>query len=112
MNLSKVKKNGLLVVRVSEERLDARVADRFKEFMKDVLEGKENEVLVDLAQVSFIDSSGLGSLVFGLKRVGRDGIFALCGLNKAIENLLSLTRLDTVFKVYATEDDAFEDLAR
>jgi anti-sigma B factor antagonist len=68
-------------------------------------------VVVNLQAVKYIDSSGVASLVEGLK-VSRDlkCRFALFGLSTAAREVLELTRLIRVFEVYETEDEALRAL--
>jgi len=65
------------------------------------------ELLVDMRQVRYIDSSGVASLVEGLKASrDLDSRFALYGLTKTTREVLELTRLVRVFEVYDTEQQA------
>ncbi|HLW79240.1 MAG TPA: STAS domain-containing protein [Terriglobia bacterium] len=64
-------------------------------------------VIVNLAQVRYIDSTGIASLVEGLKESqSRKNRFILFGLSKPAREVLRLTRLLTVFEVYETEEQA------
>ncbi|BAZ93829.1 anti-sigma factor antagonist [Thiohalobacter thiocyanaticus] len=61
--------------------------------------------LVDLSAVSYIDSSGVASLVEGLQKARAGGLaFALVGVSEAAMKVLQLARLDTVFDVYSGID--------
>ncbi len=65
------------------------------------------QLLVDMRQVRYIDSSGVASLVEGLKASrDLDSRFALYGLTKTTREVLELTRLVRVFEVYDTEQQA------
>jgi anti-sigma B factor antagonist len=65
------------------------------------------ELLVDMRAVRYIDSSGVASLVEGLKASrDMDSRFALFGLTKTTREVLELTRLVRVFEVYDTEEQA------
>ncbi len=75
-------------------------------------EGK-HEIIVDLTQVSFIDSTGLGALIGGHRRAMENhGSVSLVILEGPIERLLNITGLIRVFKVYATLQSALEDTGR
>jgi len=64
-------------------------------------------VLLDLRQVSFIDSSGIAALVQGLTRAReRDLALALVGATEPVLRILRLTRLDAVFPMYDTLEEA------
>lgn len=64
-------------------------------------------VMVELSGVSYIDSSGVASLVEGLQLAKNRKIeFALAGVSTPVMNVLKLARLDRVFSIYATPEDA------
>jgi len=71
-----------------------------------------NAVLVNLAQVAYMDSSGIATLVEGLKAAqAQKATFGLYGLTKNTRNVLELVRLDKVFKIFENEDDALRQLS-
>lgn len=64
-------------------------------------------VLVNLSQVAYMDSSGIATLVEGLKAAqSHKAGFGLFGLTKNTRNVLELVRLDKVFKIFESEDEA------
>lgn len=98
------------LVRVEEQRLDAANAGEFKAFLAGVVEGGATAIGVDLTMVAFIDSSGLGALVSGKKRLGERGQIALWGLSSQVRSLFELTQLFKVFEIYESEEDAVRNL--
>jgi anti-sigma B factor antagonist len=69
-------------------------------------QGKKN-LLLNLGQVSYVDSAGLGALVATYITVNREGgTLKLVGLTKKLQDLLSITKLLTVFETFDTEDEA------
>lgn len=90
----------LTIVEIGKRRLDASVAGEFKKSMIGLVDKGRRQILVDLADVDFIDSSGLGALVSVLKYLGRDGSLELAGLNKAVEKVFNLTRMSNVFVIH------------
>ncbi len=65
--------------------------------------GKKKDVLVDLSEVSYIDSSGVASLVEAFQTSKQSGIrFALVSVNPAALRVLELARLDKVFTIHDT----------
>ncbi|TKZ19451.1 STAS domain-containing protein [Shimia litoralis] len=107
MNLSSSHENGFLVVSVNELRIDASVAIQFKDRMREETENGETRVILDLSQVDFIDSSGLGAIVAAMKQLGTDRRLDLAGLNPNVDKVFRLTRMDTVFKLHRDLSDAF-----
>lgn len=106
MDLSSNAQNGTLVVTVNETRIDAAVAIQFKDKMRERTEKAGERVVLDLAQVSFIDSSGLGAIVAAMKQLGKDRQLDLAGLNKDVDRVFRLTRMDTVFTIHSSLGDA------
>ena len=103
-------RNNILVVRVQEKRIDASKAPAFKDEMARCIESGQNQLVLDLSQVDFIDSSGLGALVSCLKRLGPRGS-AVAGATGAVGRLFTLTRMDRVFALHANVDSAVEQLS-
>lgn len=101
---------GSTILRLEEQRLDAANAADFKAFLAGLVEGGSTAIGVDLTHVSFIDSSGLGALVSGKKRLGERGHIALWGLSPQVRSLFELTQLFKVFEIFESEDDAVEHL--
>jgi anti-sigma B factor antagonist len=63
-------------------------------------------LLIDLVNVSFMDSSGVGGLVVALKRVqAAGGTLALCSLNGQARMLFELAAMDQMFKIYANPQE-------
>jgi anti-sigma B factor antagonist len=95
-----------LVVRVHENRIVADVTPQFKEGLVAYIMSGNKKIVLDLSEVTFIDSSGLGALIGSLKAVGTDGELVLCGARDAVVNMLKLTRMDKVFHIFDTVEEA------
>lgn len=64
-------------------------------------------VIVNLSRVDFIDSTGLATLVYGVKQARlMKGDLRLCGLKSSTRIIFELTRMDKVFEIFLTEQDA------
>lgn len=110
MNLSSQTEESLQIVAVGEARIDAAVAIQFKEAMRTETEGGASTVILDLSQVEFIDSSGLGAIVATMKQLGGDRKLALAGLTPTVDKVFRLTRMDSVFPLFSTLDGALDQL--
>lgn len=100
MNLYAEAVEGALVVRVDEDRIDAAVAMRFKDRMRDVTVQPSPRVILDMSQVSFLDSSGLGAVVAVMKSLSPNRRLELAGLTPSVAKVFQLTRMDTVFRIH------------
>jgi anti-sigma B factor antagonist len=105
MQLTAELQDTLLIVTVCENRIDAASAIRFKERMREVTQTPSTRVLLDLSQVNFLDSSGLGAVVAVMKLLGSDRKLDLSGLTPSVTKVFRLTRMDTVFTIYDTLPD-------
>ncbi len=78
-----------------------------RDALKDVLAQGHNKILLNLGEVSYIDSSGIGELVSAFTTVtNQGGQLKLLGLNKRVKDLLQITKLYTVFEVFDEESTA------
>ena len=93
--------DGALVVRVMEERLDAAIAIQFKDRMREIAVQPSARVVLDLARVDFLDSSGLGAIVAVMKFLAPARKLELSGLTANVAKVFHLTRMDTVFTIHA-----------
>jgi anti-sigma B factor antagonist len=109
MNLKTEAHAKVMVIFVREERLDAHNSEELKTEMNRLFESGTIHLLVDLKEVRFVDSSGLGVLVSGFKNAStRQGSIKLCGLQAQVKSMFELTRLHRVFDIYQTVDEAME----
>ncbi len=84
----------------------------FRETLRDLVAKGQKKVLLNLADVSYIDSSGIGELVSGFTSVtNQGGQLKLLNLNKRVKDLLQITKLYTVFEVFEDEAAAVRSFA-
>src|SRR6185436_11469109 len=82
---------------------DGQVRDR----IKDLLADGQKKILLNLGEVNYIDSAGLGAMISSYTTVKRQGgQLKLVSLTKRIQDLLAITKLITVFETYDTEAEA------
>lgn len=105
MKLSAEACDGALVVRLGEARLDAAIAIQFKDLMREVLLQPSPRVVLDLSDVGFLDSSGLGAIVSVMKGLSPGRQLELRGLTTNVEKVFRLTRMDSVFSIRANGPD-------
>lgn len=76
----------------------------FREAVKDLVAQGQKKVLLNLAEISYIDSSGIGEMVSGFTSVSNaGGQLKLLNLTKRVQDLLQITKLYTVFEVFDDE---------
>lgn len=107
MNLNLEKINNYSVLTIQDERIDAHNSGELKEYLLQMIEGGEKQIIVQLEHVRFIDSSGLGALLSGNKHiVAKSGKLALANVQKQVLSMFELTRLNRVFDMYADLNEA------
>lgn len=97
---------GVYVVQV-EGQLIVGNRQELKELVREALEAGERKFVIDFTDTGYIDSSGLGALVSISKKVREaGGDLRLAGLNEDLRSLFELTKLDTLFAIADTRDQA------
>lgn len=101
---------GNAVLNVAGE-IDIYTAPRFKNAIAEVINQGYTNILIDMSRVDFMDSSGFGTLLSAtkpLRPVG--GSISLCSCNEAISRMLEITRLNTLFRVFKSREEALSGL--
>ena len=81
--------------------------------VRDILKNNGRKIVLNLGDVNYIDSSGIGELVSTYTTVtNHGGQLVLLNLTKKIEELLAITKLLTVFQVFNNEQDALASFAK
>ncbi|MEO1796371.1 MAG: STAS domain-containing protein [Pseudomonadota bacterium] len=111
MELSKTDVGDTRIVKVIDHRIDAAVAIQFKDAMRAQTDGGPERVVLDLSEVSFIDSSGLGAVVAAKKLLNGSHVLELAGLTPVVAKVFKLTRMDTIFTVHTDVNTAVPALA-
>jgi anti-sigma B factor antagonist len=107
MNINIDEKGAVVLIEVKEERLDAHNSSELKTEMLSLFDEGKNNLVIDLQDVRFVDSSGLGSLVSGFKNASaRSGNLKLSGLQPQVKSMFELTRLHRVFEIFPAADEA------
>jgi anti-sigma B factor antagonist len=106
MSLTSTVSGNAQIVTVNANRIDAAIAIQFKEDMRIETEEGPDRVILDLSSVAFIDSSGLGAIVAAMKQLDDHRRLDLAGLTPMVEKVFRLTRMDTVFQLFASLDEA------
>ena len=84
-----------------------------RDSIREALVGDQKNILLNLAEVSYIDSSGLGQLIGSYATItNRGGQMKLLNLQKKVNDLMQITKLLTVFETYTDEGAAVRSFAR
>lgn len=95
------------VVDIDAQNVDFRNGDLIKSTISNLVSKGQKHIVLNLAKVSFMDSSGLGVILF-CKRACDDaeGSFGICGLQHYVNNLVTLTNLNRAVEIYPSETEA------
>lgn len=94
------------LARPQVSRLDAAAAPGLRNATADLANLGKVRVVLDLAGVEFVDSSGLGALIHMHKTFEPQGRLALCNVDPKVAQLFKVTRLERVFAIATTEAEA------
>jgi len=111
MNLSISQKGEFTHVKIDEQRLDAAIAPELKVQVTQLVEEGAQRIILDVSDVAFMDSSSLGALVGLLKMIGGRGDLIIAGASGIVADLFKLTRMDRVFRMADSADEAADQLA-
>ena len=86
---------------------------QIRERIKDLLADGQRKILLNLGEITYIDSAGLGALISSYTTTRREGgQLKLVSLTKRIQDLLAITKLITVFETYENETEAIDSFSK
>jgi len=92
--------------------LDLFSAPQFQQFIAGFLDGTEQNLIIDMHKVTYIDSTGISTLVSVLKRISPDGgTVNLVGCTPSINHILSVTKISNYVALHQNIDDALRALS-
>lgn len=102
-----------VIVLAPSGRLDITTAWQFRLKLQECISKLSPHVVVNLSQVNFIDSSGLTSLVAGMRDADKvNGSFRICNVHPEAKLVFEVTMMDSVFEIFETEEEALEGTPR
>jgi len=105
--IKEVRKEGAAIVVTLVGEVDLHCTPEVHKALVAACRSKPARLVINLAEVSYMDSSGVGTLVAVFRRVNAyQGKLALCGLNQRVYSVFEITRLDKFFDIYKTEAEA------
>lgn len=107
MTLTQQTDGDLLILRLGGQLMGGPDAEALRTTVLNAIQQGTDKVLIDMSDVTWVNSTGLGILITShLAARGKGGSVKLIGVSKRIESILSVTRLNTVFEIFASEEDA------
>ncbi|NDV26349.1 STAS domain-containing protein [Desulfovibrio sp. JC010] len=106
MILSQERVGDFVILRVGENRVDATNSTALQEQVSGLVRDGECKFVIDLSSVLFMDSGGLAGLIPAVNGLPAGGCFLLTGLHPRVEQIFRLTKLDTIFDIYPSVDEA------
>ncbi len=102
-----------VIVLAPSGRLDITTAWQFRLKLQECISKHSPHVVVNLSQVNFIDSSGLTSLVAGMRDADKvKGSFRICNVHPEAKLVFEVTMMDSVFEIFETEEEALDGAPR
>jgi anti-sigma B factor antagonist len=91
--------------------IDLYTAPDLKQVLTTAIDGGERRIVIDLTDVSFLDSTALGVLIGAVKRLRtRGGALAIVNVDSSIAKTFEITGLDQIFTILTTREDAIDAL--
>ena len=99
-----VKNNGAVTIfRLKEKKLDATISPELKGEFLILCSGQTKQLIIDMTDVEFCDSSGLSALLIAERKMRElGGVVKLAGVHKKVLSLIKISHLDRAFSIYDT----------
>ncbi len=98
------------VFQINEDRFDAKLAASFRKELEDKVGQISSHLVLDLSQVRFMDSSGLGAVI-GIYKLLTGTKLSIVNPQRTVKELMRLTRMDRLISSYDTVEDAVAAVA-
>ena len=106
MRINSEEKNGISIFRINGD-IDLESSPEVKKFFDRIAAEKKDKIVINLKDVSYVDSSGLATLVEILKNLRTyGGKLKLTNLSEKVKGLFEITKLDKLFDISAEEESA------
>lgn len=110
MQLDTIAHDHTLVIHPTADHLDAGNVKAFREAIAPLLK-QHPRVILDMAQLNFVDSAGVGALIACLRTAKESkGEFRLCNLSRPVRALFDLMRMHRVFDIHTDRDEALRSV--
>lgn len=107
MKIKYEEKYNAVVISLSGNIMGGQEAQEFSDLLHKLIDENKKNVIIDLSETTFMNSSGLGMLISGYTTIKNGGgSFKLAGATEKIESLLVITKLITIFENYSSVEEA------
>ena len=104
--INETTEDGIPIVHLNGE-IDLHTCSGFRDTLRELIDHKHYNIVIDLAQVPYLDSAALGVLVDAVRRVREyDGSICLVGTTPFVRRAFEITRLVKIFNLYDSTDEA------
>jgi anti-sigma B factor antagonist len=109
MQIKKKKIDKIIILELSGE-IDINTSPEVRKSFNQLIKEEEKKILLNFTRITYIDSSGLATLVEMLQRMKRyQGLLRLSNLSEKVKNLFEITKLDKLFNIFSTQEEALKD---
>ncbi len=113
MKIKTSERYGAVVIELKGNVMGGEDTKDFNDHLHKLIDEDKKNIVVDLADVKFMNSSGLGMMIGGLTTMKKaDGSLKLARVTEKIESLLIITKLITIFETFETVDAAVESFSK
>lgn len=107
MEFTTTEKNGITILHLSGKIMGGPEATEINDKINQLIDTNNRKIVIDLVNVDWMNSSGLGILIGAVTVLkNSDGVLCLINVSDRIKNLLKITKLNTVFEIYNSFDEA------
>ncbi len=90
--------------------IDLSKSTDLREALRPIIDSSPTKIIVDLAHVPYMDSSGIATLIEGLQLAKQSNIeFIICTVSEGVRSIIELARLDQIFTIVDSRDQAFAE---
>ncbi len=108
--LIKEEKLNEIYICIPEGEINIQTSPQLRKTFDRIIRDNEKRVLIDFSSVTYIDSSGLATLIEMLQRLHRaGGVLRICNLSEKIKNIFEITKLTKLFNIFETRQLALEN---
>jgi anti-anti-sigma factor len=109
MKITNENKGDIVICKVEGE-IDINTSPQLRKAFDEFIHSNSKKILIDFSSVSYIDSSGLATLIELLQRLKKiNGKFRLFNMNQKVKNIFEVTKLYKLFEIFDTQELALKD---